>query len=235
MAYIGLGMNNVEAWDGVSGALPPATDVVFRIDSVKQERSSQKGTLQLVVEATVVSQGELFSRKGYLRPIIDVNAKDGSKRRLKQLLDACMIQVDQQGGFDDQHLVGRHFVGDVVSQPYKKTDPATGQTIEKEGSQIVNERPYGQAGGVQQAQQAQPQFQPQAQPAFVPQIVPAQPPAQQGYAPQPGFVPQQPQQPQYQQPQYAAPQPGMVQPATGPVTFPPPGGNRGVPPVTPVQ
>jgi hypothetical protein len=232
MAYVSAGITaDTKAWDGVSGALPPASDVLFRVDDVKQEASPKKGTPQLVLDCVVVTEGELKDRKAMHRFVIGPNMKPASIGRLKQLLDACGIQADSNGGFDSDHLKGRVFIADIVVEPYNQTDPVTGQTLEKSSSRLQNERPYRN----QAAPGAQPQAQPQPQQGFAPQqnFAPQQP--QQGYAqPAPQGYPQQPQQgyAPVGAPQMGAPSVAPAAMGNGQPQYPAPG--RGAPGVTPV-
>ena len=241
MAYVAAGITaDTKAWDGVSGALPPANDVVFRIDEVKQEASPKKGTPQLVLSCIVVApEGELKDRKAVHRFVVGPNMKPASIGRLKQLLDACGLQADANGGFDSDHLIGRVFVADIVNEPYQDTDPITGQSVEKNGNRLQNERPYANAGTVA----AQPGVAPVAAPpvaapvaaapqavapAAAPPVAPAPVAAAPAVAPAVAPAP------------VAAPVAGApaVAPAAAPVgapgtpAYPAPG--RGTPGVTPV-
>lgn len=217
MAYINQRLNEVQAWGGDSDSLPPTEDVVFRIDSVKQEPSSQKGTLMLNLGLTVMEPPSIAGKTARASFVVAPDAKEGSRKRLKALIEATLIQLDQQGGFSDEDLIGRFFMGDVINEPYQKTDAVTGQTTEKMQARIQNERPV-QAAPVTQ------QFQPQAAAGYPgaqqPQGVHQEQPPQQGYAQNPPAQ----QAPVYQQqpPQggYVQPAVGGQQPYTGPVGAP---------------
>ncbi len=205
MAHIGLRLQEVEGWDGKTGGLPPHDDVLFVIEKATQENSAKKGTPMLKLELMVVD-GELRGRKAFSQFVIAPDAKEGSRRRLKQLIMATQLQLDQQGGFDDAMLIGRQFVADVVSEPYTETDPATGQVIEKSSSRIINERPVGAPSMAAGAPAGYPSAQ-------APQYAP----------PQAAYAPPQ-QVPHYAPPGQYAPPPAYAQPPVG----------RGAPGVTPV-
>jgi hypothetical protein len=140
MSYIQGGLNQVQAWNGVTAGLPPNVDYHFMVETVAQEASRKQGVPQLVLSLTVQNQGEFFGRKHVARYNIDF-AKGKSRERLRCLIDACGIPLDANGGFDDAMLVGRVFKADLVAAPYTVSDPVTGQTIQKEGVQLQNERP----------------------------------------------------------------------------------------------
>lgn len=161
MAYINERLHEVQSWGGESELLPPADDVTFEIESVAQEVSSAKQTPQLAITARVVSAGELMGRKGKFWYIMGPKAKEASRARLKSLIEACGLNVDQQGGFDDQDLLNRQFVADIVNEPYEKTDPITGSSITKTAARIQNERPVGTAPAAKPASAA-----PAARPSF---------------------------------------------------------------------
>lgn len=171
MAYIGQRLHEVKAWDGNSEALPPTDDVLFRITEVKQELSSKKQTQQLVLSLEVVggSSQELVGRKTFARYGIGDGIKEGQRGRLRALVDAAQVPLDQQGGFNDEALVGRVFLADLKLNSYTQTDPVTGASVTKENTQVVNERP---------AQGGQPQMQMQMPQGFAP-------PQAQGFAPPP--------------------------------------------------
>jgi hypothetical protein len=124
--------------------------VIFLIEKAVQEPSSKKGTLMLKLELTVASSGELHGRKAFQQYVIDPNAKEGSRRRLKQLIVASGVPLDQTGGFDDAHLLGRHIMADVENEPYTETDPVTGSVVQKSSTRIINERIPQQAGAAPQ-------------------------------------------------------------------------------------
>lgn len=176
MAYIGGKFHEVQGWGGESEALPPGTDYVFRVDKIAQGQSST-GKPQLELDLVVCNEGELKGRASKSWYTLNFE-KDTPRKRVRQLIDATGVQMDQAGGIDDQAFIGRYFVGDVVHEPYQKADPVSGQMVEKTRTKICNERPYNPGAGANAAfagQGAQqPAFQAQ-QPAFQPG---AAPPAQ---------------------------------------------------------
>lgn len=199
MAYINGRYHEIEAWNGESSAIPPGSDYVFQVEAVEQKPSSNKGTLQLVV-TNVVRGGEHDGRKAIFRYSITDSA--GSRGRIKALALACGVQFDQNGGFDDTALIGRVYLADVIHEPYTKTDPVTGQELQKSSARCQNERPY----------------------------VGQQAAAPQGYAPQPGAAAPAPQ--QMYAPPAGAPVPMAPPAPNAPVgrpVYPPPAGGRGAP------
>lgn len=135
-----IGLEAVEAWDGVGSSLPPCDDVTFKILEVKQSLTSkaQKPQLEVKCEVADCAQRDLVGRQltGYYN--LD-NGGTGTKR-LRNLVESCGLPLQ---GVDDQHLIGRYFLADVINETYDRTDAQTGKTAPKTSSKIVKERPLG--------------------------------------------------------------------------------------------
>jgi hypothetical protein len=168
MAYLNWRLNDVQSWNGVSESIPPGSDYLLRVAEVAQTQSS-KGNPQMEVTFEV-ADGALAGR----RVKMWYSGADKARGRAKNFIEACGLSLDQQGGLDDQALLGRIIVADAVNNSYDKPDPVTGQVVTKTNIRIENERLY-------QTQQAQ------APQGFVAQGAPVT--QQQMYSPPPQGAP----------------------------------------------
>jgi hypothetical protein len=142
-------LHEVQAWGGSGGLLPPNSDYVFLIEAAAIETSSGKGVPQLCINVKVLNTGEVQGRTGKFW--YNLNFEKGKAReRLKALTDACAVALDANGSFDDQQVVGRQFMADVVADSYDKVDPTTNQKITKDTTRIQNERALNGAAGATQ-------------------------------------------------------------------------------------
>lgn len=161
MAQIHARLNEVEAWGGEGGALPPG-EYHFLIEEAKQAQS-KNGKPQLELDLKVLSEGEFKGRSTKQWYTLNFE-KDVPRKRLKSLILATGIPLDGNGDFDDSQLKGTTFVGDVQVEQYEAVDQVSGgQKVVKERTRIVNERPAGSVSGV-----PQPSANPAAAGGFVP-------------------------------------------------------------------
>jgi hypothetical protein len=104
-----VSLADIAAWDGEGGGLTPGM-YLFHINEVEQTTAQSSGKPQLHLKMTVVQGADSEAHNGQdfqdWRPLA---GKKGALGRLKSLLDACAIQLDGNGGFDDQELVNREF------------------------------------------------------------------------------------------------------------------------------
>lgn len=142
MATINGRLNEVDAWGGEGGALPPG-EYTFVIETAKQGQS-QKGNPQLELDLKVVSEGEYKGRTTKQWYTLNFE-KEAPRKRLKALVVATGIALDGNGNFDDQQLKGTTFTGDVQVESYEVDDVVTGKKLVKERTRIINERPAGGA------------------------------------------------------------------------------------------
>jgi hypothetical protein len=170
MAHINGRFHEVSAWSGESEALPPGPDYAFQIEGVEQGVSPQKQTPQLNVTCIVLNEGENYGRKGIFRYNLNLD-KEAPRKRLRSLIDATGIPMDADGGIDDQDLIGRQFLADVIAENYDVVDGTTGTKITKTASRIQNERPLD--GANQAADAAAPQAVAPAPAAAAPAPAPA--------------------------------------------------------------
>lgn len=147
MAQIHGRLNDVDAWGGEGGALPPG-EYHFLIEEAKQAQS-KNGKPQLELDLKVLNEGEMKGRSTKQWYTLNFE-KDAPRKRLKSLVLATGIPLDGNGDFDDTQLKGTSFVGDVQSETYEVADQVSGQKLVKERTRIVNERPAN-GGGVRAA------------------------------------------------------------------------------------
>lgn len=169
MAQIHGRLNDVDAWGGEGGALPPG-EYVFVIEEAKQAQS-KNGKPQLELDLKVISDGEFKGRSTKQWYTLNFE-KDAPRKRLKALVIATGIRLDGNGDFDDAQLKGTTFMGDVQSESYEVADAVTGQKLVKERSRIVNERMANANGAAPVAAAGAPAgggFVPNAAPASFPQ------------------------------------------------------------------
>jgi hypothetical protein len=133
---MGLGDPDLKANDGRGGPVPPGTYEMEIAEATLG--SSEKGNPVLKIVAKIVTPGEAQGRNMFRSYVL--LKTDFHRGRLKTLIDATGAELDPEGRFSRADLEGRHFVADVVSRSYPALD-ARGQTIQREGSEWVAERP----------------------------------------------------------------------------------------------
>jgi len=133
-----VSLADIAGWGGIGGGLTPG-DYLFQINEVEQ-KLTQGGKPQIQLTMEVVAGAETETHDG--QKMLDwrsLSGKKGALGRLKSLLDACGVQLDASGGFDDQDLVGKQFWAEAFQDIAKKTD-ATGAVTEREVTKIRDER-----------------------------------------------------------------------------------------------
>jgi hypothetical protein len=144
-----VSLADIAAWGGVGGGLTPG-DYLFQITAVEQKQT-QGGKPQIQLTMEVVAGAETETHNG--QKMLDwrsLSGKKGALARLKSLLDACGVQLDAQGGFDDADLIGRQFWAEAFQDIATKTD-ATGATTEREVTKIRDERSAVEESGAAEA------------------------------------------------------------------------------------
>lgn len=167
MAQIHARLNDVEAWGGEGGMLPPG-EYHFMIENAVQAQS-KNGKPQLELDLVVINEGEMKGRKSKQWYTLNFE-KDTPRKRLKQLILATGIPLDGNGDFDDAQLKGATFVADLVAEQYEVADQVTGQKLTKDRTRLQNERVAGGASApaVRSAAPAAGGFVPNAAPAAFP-------------------------------------------------------------------
>jgi pyruvate/2-oxoglutarate dehydrogenase complex dihydrolipoamide acyltransferase (E2) component len=139
-----VSLAEVAAWGGTGGNLTPG-DYLFQVTAVEQKQT-QNGKPQIQLSLEVVAGAETETHNG--QKLLDwrmLGGKKGALGRLKSLLEACGVQLDAQGGFDDQDLIGREFWAEAYMDIAKKTD-AQGTETEREVTKIRDERSAVEGG-----------------------------------------------------------------------------------------
>jgi hypothetical protein len=105
---------NLEAHDGERKSVEPG-EYNFQITEIKQDQS-RAGNPTLVVTAEVC-EGPAKGRT--MRNWYSLAGdNEFARRRIKALIEACRVPVDQRGGFSVQAFVGCKFHGKVVEEEF---------------------------------------------------------------------------------------------------------------------
>lgn len=134
----GVNLNEVSAWDGASSSLPPA-EYLFEVEDCIVGATSKQNP-QLEFNLTVVAGAETDIYNGTSRKHWVVMT-DKAAGRVRNMLDACGVQMDAEGGFDSDHFIGARFIAEVFEDTYSKPNLETGGSIEKTSNKIRKERP----------------------------------------------------------------------------------------------
>jgi len=198
----GVNLNEVDAWDGSSGGALPPGEYVFEVTECIIGNSS-KGNSQLELDLVVVAGAVTDAVNGATKKHWVVMTEK-SAGRVRNMLDACGVQMNAAGAFDSDHFKGTQFIGEVYEDSYDKPDLSTGQNVTKITSKIRKERPVSVGFSDQDG---------------APAIAPAAAPAPQAPAPAPA-APAAPARPLPPGPRVAGagavlPRPGMRAPIPG--------------------
>jgi hypothetical protein len=138
--YIGMNLSdpNITAHDGRSQRIEPGT-YDFEIDKAVFDQS-RKGNRTLRVTARVVTDGEMKGRT--LVGSYVISEDEFARRRMKALIEAAGAQLDAQGGFSKDAIVGLHFTADVILDTFDDIDAKSGQPVTKEFTKWIGERAY---------------------------------------------------------------------------------------------
>lgn len=145
MGYIGglAGVRNAESWGGEKSFDPPAEgEYRLRVTEMEEDKSS-KGNSMLVTKIEIVSaaDGSETSEDGKVmtdwRSLLQ---KKGCQRRLKALLNAVGVEVDEDGGFDTDQAVGVEFLGRIKHDSVTKVVNGEPKTYDN-NPKLVEERP----------------------------------------------------------------------------------------------
>lgn len=122
--YIGdLNLNAVQEWDGDGGFNPPAEgEYLFRVTSVEAEKSS-KGNLMLTTKLEVIGLpdgGETAETGKEMTDWRSLKPVEACRKRIKALVTACEVEIDDKGGFDTDEFAGQEFIATVRHESYTK-------------------------------------------------------------------------------------------------------------------
>lgn len=132
--------DDIEAWGGEGFNLPDPGEYVFRVNSMKAEKSQSSGKPTLVSEFEIVStaDGEKTSHAGStVRDWRSLQPKKGCRQRIKALMEACGVGFEG-GGFDTEEFLGTEFVATIFHEenPNKRREDGTPYT----NARVRNER-----------------------------------------------------------------------------------------------
>jgi hypothetical protein len=130
----------VKVFDGVGGTLPTPGEYAFEVlTSVMGQSTGGYPQMDLALVVLSGADTDAFNGKGIGHRFV-ITDSDGSKGRVRCIADACGVAVTPQG-FDNDHFVGKRFIGEVWEDHYDKDDLATGTKIPKTSTKIRKERP----------------------------------------------------------------------------------------------
>lgn len=137
---------NLQAWDGVPSRLDQGDYQFEVVEATKGQ--TQAGNPALKATFKVVSEGDNLGRtmKQTYTLIDEGDAASASRGRLKQLVQAAGIPLDERGGFSVEALIGCQVIGTVIHEEVAGRRLPNGQESEpKIFAKITQERPVPQA------------------------------------------------------------------------------------------
>ena len=170
-----VNLNETSAWDGGMSMLPPDEYMFEVVDCVIVPAKKEGGHPQLEFDLTVVASatGEQYNgseKKHWL------SLSPKAAGRVRNMLDACGIAPEADGGFDTDLFKGTSFIAEVYEDTYKKANLTTGEQDEIVTNKIRKERPVS-AGWSDGAAAPAAQAAPAATPAATAQRAPTAPAA----------------------------------------------------------
>ena len=149
VGYIPMKLNdeNLTPWDGTRTSVEPGT-YDFEIERTAFDQS-RKGNRTLVVNARIITDGDMFNRQ--MRNSYVISEDDFARRRMLALVQATEAEIDEQGGFNAETLVGLQFTADVVQDEFKSVNEQTGQPEIRQVTKWVGERPVEGGSAVEAA------------------------------------------------------------------------------------
>jgi len=133
-------LNKTSAWDGEANILPPGEFAFEIVDCVILPAKSADKHPQLEFDLTVIGgadtdQYDGSSKKHWL------SLSPNAAGRVRNMLDACGVAIDADGGFDSDGFKGTSFIAEVYEDSFEKPDLNTGTTATKITSKMRKERP----------------------------------------------------------------------------------------------
>jgi hypothetical protein len=150
--YISMNLSDpsVTAHDGRSQRIDPGT-YDFEVTKAVFDQS-RKGNRTLRVTAIVVSEDAMKGRSMVCSYVISDD--EFARRRMKAIVEATGAQLDAQGGFSRESLIGLRFTGDVVIDTFDDIDAKTGLPVSRDVTKWIGERAYEGAAPVAAAKPA---------------------------------------------------------------------------------
>jgi hypothetical protein len=156
----GPNLNEVPAWDGEANMLPPG-EYCFEVAACAVTNTKNNNP-QLEMDLTVIAGADTEACNGAAKKHWVVMTEKAAGR-VRNMLDACGVQMEADGSFDSDHFIGTQFIAEVYEDSYDKPDLATGGNVTKLTNKIRKERPVtagfssGDQPTVEPAQQQQQQ------------------------------------------------------------------------------
>lgn len=143
--YIDLSLNDVEPSDGSFETVSPG-EYVFEATAVKGGQS-KAGNPKMVVSYKILDAiTDADACKGEIgKEVVQSYSlkKDGEfgRRRVKALVLALGVELDERGGFDPSHMIGGTMIAEVKIEQYEEKNPLTGISTQKTSQKVMRERP----------------------------------------------------------------------------------------------
>ena len=169
----GVNLNETAPWDGEASVLPPGEYAFEVVDAIIKEAKTSEKFPSLVLDLVVTGGADSEQYNGVKRKHF-VSLSPNAAGRLRNIIDACHVPIEADGGFTTETFLGTGFIAEAYEDTYEKPDLASGNSVTKTVGKIHKERPIesGWSGAVAEGQ---PQAAPQAPQA--PQAAPQQPAA----------------------------------------------------------
>lgn len=133
-------MVNLAPWDGEATSVEPG-EYIFTVTDMEQG-DSRKGNPVLRVTYTVDSYADGSKTDQAGRTIKNSYVITGNgKARLKHFLTVTGVQISNRGGFNPKEALGRKIIAKVFKKTWSDLDEATGDTVERLTSSLIQERP----------------------------------------------------------------------------------------------
>ena len=139
--YVDLNLNDeaVQPWDGTQNpAFEPPDPGDYTLGVIDANvTQSKKGNPTLLINFRVVSEGPMKDKE--CRQWYSLNQTAGSRGRLKQLILAAGVIIDERGGFSAQALVGAQIQATIAHEDYNVVTK-DGAQVTRTGARVIKER-----------------------------------------------------------------------------------------------
>ena len=136
----GVNLNEVDAWDGGSSGVLPIGEYLFEVTACAITNAKSSGNAQLEFDLIVVAGASTDACNGAGKKHW-ASLSPKAAGRVRNMLDACGVPMDEGGGFDSDQFVGTQFIAEVYEDSYEKANLTTGTVDTKITNKIRKERP----------------------------------------------------------------------------------------------
>jgi hypothetical protein len=146
LGYIDAGLtDDITPWDGSFSSINPG-DYVFEVTEIKGGQAQSSGNPTMVLSYVAIQALDPINDDQVDREVIQSYSlnltKKGTKRRLKSLLQALGVPIDNRGGFDPNKCIGARMVAEATLNSYKVENPTLGAEPEmRQNCKLIRERP----------------------------------------------------------------------------------------------